>query len=85
MPCYRVRFVKEVTTDTGTDVEMPQAVFDVMAVDEPQAQELAKARFCSDRQIVHWERNADRIDVLLHPEGYSCGDGVIVRPVSDDS
>ena len=83
MPCFRVRFIKEVTTDTGTDVDTRQATFDVMAVNEDQAGELAKTRFCSDRQIGHWNNNADRMDVRRHPGGDASDDGVIVRPVTD--
>lgn len=84
MPCFRVRFLKEVTTDTGTDVEMLQAAFDVKAVDESQAEDLAKTRFCSDRNIHHWDVNADRVAVELHPDDFECGNGAIVKPASVD-
>lgn len=85
MPCYRVRFFKEVTTDTGTDVDMLQAVFDVNATDEDHATVLAKERFCGDRHIRDWHINADR--VIVKPQGdgsWPHADGVIVMPVSDD-
>lgn len=85
MPCYRVRFFKEVTTDTGTDVDMLQAVFDVNAIDEQRAKELAKQRFCGDRKIRDWHINADRIAAEPFGDGsWPHADGVIVQPIRDD-
>ena len=66
MPCFRVTFVKQVTSDDGHDIDAVQAAFDVNAVDETQAAMLAQERFCGDRSIVRWQLNADRCEVELH-------------------
>lgn len=84
MPCFRVTFFKEVTTDDGHDVETRQAAFDVNAVDEKQAAMLAQQRFCGDRNLTHWQVNADRCDVESQDAGEQPGDvGWVVRPAME--
>lgn len=67
MPRFKISFFKEVTGDTGQDVDARQAVFEVEADDEHAAVELAKTRFCNERQIRSWTVNADRVEVELRP------------------
>jgi len=63
MSRFQVRFYKEVTSDTGQDVDACQASFDIDASDEHSAVERAKRRFCKQRQISNWTVNADRVEI----------------------
>ena len=63
MPRFNVRFFKEVTSDTGQDVDAIQATLDIDAVDEAAAIAAAKDAFCLERGIANWHINAERIEV----------------------
>lgn len=64
MPHYQVSFYKEVTGDTGNEVDAVQAEIEVEARDEAEAMRLAKQKFCGERQIIDWQVNADRIEII---------------------
>ena len=66
MPRFHVRFFKEVTSDTGQDVDAVQAKFDVNAADKAAAIVAAKESFCRERGIRDWHVNAERIEVEAH-------------------
>ncbi|MHA1560179.1 MAG: hypothetical protein ACTSWI_05845 [Alphaproteobacteria bacterium] len=66
MSRFHVRFFKEVTSDTGQDVDAVQATFDVSAVDETAAIVAAKEAFCRERGIRDWHVNAERIEIAAH-------------------
>ncbi len=84
MPCFRVTFIKEVTSDDGRDILTTQAAFDVNALDGEQAAALAQERFCGDRGLARWELNADRCEVELHePHRDPCEEAWVVRPAVD--
>jgi hypothetical protein len=63
MSRFQVRFYKEVTSDTGQDIDACQATFDLKAATEQSAVEQAKRRFCEEHQIRNWQVHADRIEV----------------------
>ena len=68
MSRFKISFYKEVTGDTGQDVDACQATFDIEADDEHAAVELAKDRFCGERQIRVWTVHADRVEIEQSPE-----------------
>jgi hypothetical protein len=67
MPRFHVSFFKEVTSDTGQDVDAIQSTLDVNAVDEAAAIVAAKEAFCLERGIRDWHVNAERIEVEARP------------------
>jgi hypothetical protein len=61
MARYMVKFVKNLVTDTGQQMEVVQQSFDIDAPTQGEALELAKKCFCNGEQISEWTQRADRM------------------------
>jgi hypothetical protein len=66
----RVTFFKTVTSDHGSDVEIPQRTVDIVAEEAAEAVRRAKAEFCRREGIDNWAQHAGRYAV----ESSSAGD-----------
>ena len=63
MSTYVVRFMKDVLGEYGRQSEVCQGMLEIDAIDEIEATERAKAKFCKDQALRHWSLHADRIHV----------------------
>ena len=63
MARYVVRFMKDVLGENGRQCEICQGTLEVDALDEGEATERAKQKFCKDQALHHWSLHADRIHV----------------------
>jgi hypothetical protein len=63
MSRYVVRFMKDVLGENGRQSEVCQGTLEIDALDESEATERAKAKFCQDQALHHWSLHADRIHV----------------------
>jgi len=63
MSRYVVRFMKDVLGENGREIEACQGILEVDALNEGQAAELAKRKFCEKQSLCDWSLHADRIKV----------------------
>jgi hypothetical protein len=63
MSRFVVLFMKDVLGDNGRQSEICQSSLEIDALDEGEATERAKQRFCRDQALCHWSLHADRIRV----------------------
>jgi hypothetical protein len=63
MARFVVRFMKDVLGENGRQSEVCQSTVEIDALDEGEARELAKKRFCESQALHHWSLHADRIHV----------------------
>ena len=63
MSRYVVRFMKDVLGENGREIEACQGILEVDALNEGQAAELAKQKFCEKQSLCDWSLHADRIQV----------------------
>jgi hypothetical protein len=63
MSRYVVRFMKDVLGGNGRQIEICQRLLEVDALNEGQAAELAKQKFCETERLCEWSLRADRIEV----------------------
>jgi hypothetical protein len=63
MSRFVVRFMKDVLGENGRQTEICQSALEVEALNEGQATELAKLRFCEAEALCEWSLHADRIQV----------------------
>jgi hypothetical protein len=69
MSRYVVHFMKDVLGGNGRQIEICQSVLEIDALDEGQATELAKQKFCQAERLCEWSLHADRIQI--EPADYS--------------
>lgn len=63
MSRFVVRFMKDVLGENGRETEICQGSLEVDALNEGQATELAKKRFCETQALCDWSLHADRIQI----------------------
>jgi hypothetical protein len=63
MSHFVISFMKDVLGDNGRELEVCQSILEVEALDESQATELAKQRFCEAQRLCDWSLHADRINI----------------------
>lgn len=63
MSRYVVRFMKDVLGENGRQCEICQGTLEIDALDESDARERAKQKFCKDQALHDWSLHADRIHV----------------------
>lgn len=63
MSRFVVRFMKDVLGDNGRQSEVCQGTLEIDALDEREATERAKQKFCQNQALCHWSLHADRIQV----------------------
>jgi hypothetical protein len=63
MSRYVVRFMKDVLGGNGREIEICQRSLEIDALNEGQATELAKLKFCETERLCEWSLHADRIQV----------------------
>jgi hypothetical protein len=63
MSRFVVHFMKDVLGDNGRQREVCQSTVEVDALDEGEAAEFAKKRFCESQALCHWSLHADRIHI----------------------
>jgi len=63
MPRFVARFYKHVLGDNGQESDICQCVVDLDVLDNAQAREVAKRKFCEMHGIQDWTLHADRFDV----------------------
>ncbi len=63
MSRYVVHFMKDVPGGNGRQIEICQRTVEIDALDEGQATELAKQKFCESEHLCEWSLHADRIQV----------------------
>ncbi len=63
MSRYVVKFMKDVLGDNGHQIEICQGTLEIDALDEGEATERAKQKFCKDQALCHWSLHADRIHI----------------------
>jgi hypothetical protein len=63
MSRYVVFFMKDVLGGNGREIEICQRSLEVDALNEGQAAELAKQKFCESERLCEWSLHADRIQV----------------------
>jgi hypothetical protein len=63
MSRYVVRFMKDVLGGNGRQIEICQRSLEIDALNEGQAAELAKQKFCENERLCEWSLRADRIQV----------------------
>jgi hypothetical protein len=63
MSRYVVRFMKDVLGENGHEIEACQGILEIDALNEGQAKELAKQKFCERQSLCDWSLHADRIRV----------------------
>lgn len=63
MSHFVISFMKDVLGGNGREIEACQSTLEVDALDESQATELAKQRFCEAQHLCDWSLHADRIRI----------------------
>jgi hypothetical protein len=63
MSRFVVQFMKNVLGENGRESEICQGTLEIDALNEGQATELAKKKFCEGGALHHWSLHADRIQV----------------------
>jgi len=63
MSRYVVHFMKDVLGGNGRQIEICQRTVEIDALDEGQATELAKQKFCESERLCEWSLHADRIQI----------------------
>jgi hypothetical protein len=63
MSRFVVHFMKDVLGENGRQREVCQSTVEVDALDEGEAAEFAKKRFCEAQALCHWSLHADRIRI----------------------
>jgi hypothetical protein len=63
MSRYVVSFMKDVLGDNGRQIEVCQKTLEIDAINEGEATELAKQKFCKTEQLCEWSLHADRIRI----------------------
>jgi hypothetical protein len=63
MSRFVVRFMKDVLGDNGCEREVCQSTVEIDALDEGQAAELAKRKFCELQALPNWWLHADRVKI----------------------
>jgi hypothetical protein len=63
MSRFVVSFMKDVLGDNGREREVCQSSLEVTALNEGQAAEMAKQRFCEAQALCDWSLHADRIRI----------------------
>ena len=63
MSRFVVKFMKDVLGENGREAEICQGTLEIDALNEGQAAELAKRKFCETQALRHWSLHADRIQV----------------------
>ena len=63
MSRYVVHFMKDVLGGNGRQLEICQRTVEIDALDEGQATELAKQKFCESEHLCEWSLHADRIQI----------------------
>jgi len=63
MSRYVVLFKKDVLGGNGRQIEICQSSVEIDAIDESQATELAKQKFCEAERLREWSLHADRFEV----------------------
>ncbi len=63
MSRYVVHFMKDVLGGNGRQLEICQRTVEIDALDEGQATELAKQKFCESERLCEWSLHADRIQI----------------------
>jgi len=61
MSRYVVHFMKDVLGGNGREIEICQRSVEIDALNEGQAMELAKRKFCETEGLCEWSLHADRI------------------------
>jgi hypothetical protein len=61
MARYVAKFLKNVISDTGHQVQVLQRTLDVDAPDRVEATRLAKKRFCELERVQRWSDHADAL------------------------
>jgi hypothetical protein len=63
MSRFVVRFMKDVLGENGREIEICQRSLEIDALNEGQAKELAKRKFCETEALCDWSLHADRIQI----------------------
>ena len=63
MSRYVVLFMKDVLGGYGRQIEICQSAVEIDAINENQATELAKQKFCEAERLCEWSLRADRFEV----------------------
>ncbi len=63
MSRYVVLFMKDVLGGNGRQIEICQSSVEIDAINENQATELAKQKFCEAERLREWSLHADRVEV----------------------
>ena len=63
MSRYVVHFMKDVLGENGREQEVCQGTLEIDALNEGDATELAKQKFCETQSLCDWSLHADRIQV----------------------
>ena len=63
MSRYVVLFKKDVLGGNGRQIEICQSSVEIDALNESQATELAKKKFCEAERLCEWSLHADRVEV----------------------
>jgi hypothetical protein len=63
MSRFVVRFMKDVLGENGREIEICQRSLEIDALNEGQAKELAKKKFCETEALCEWSLHADRIQI----------------------
>jgi len=63
MSRYVVLFMKDVLGGNGRQIEICQCSVEIDALNENQATELAKKKFCEAERLCEWSLHADRVEV----------------------
>jgi len=63
MSRYVVLFKKDVLGGYGRQIEICQSAVEIDAINENQATELAKQKFCEAERLCEWSLHADRVEV----------------------
>ncbi len=63
MSRYVVHFMKDVLGGNGRQIEICQRTVEIDALEEGQATELAKQKFCESERLCEWSLHADRIQI----------------------
>ena len=63
MSRYVVQFMKDVLGENGREQEVCQGTLEIDALNEGDATELAKQKFCETQSLCDWSLHADRIQI----------------------
>ncbi len=63
MSRYVVHFMKDVLGENGREQEVCQGTLEIDALNEGDATELAKQKFCETQSLCDWSLHADRIQI----------------------